>query len=545
MKYLLFSIAALAFLLRVVFLDTYPVSVSWDEAAIGYNAYSILKTGKDEYGHQFPVLFQSFNDYKLPGYVYSVALSEMVFGLGPFAVRFPSAVYGTLTVFAFFFLVRELVKSIEKPEKAHYSAYVPYLAAFMLAISPWHIQFSRGGYEANGQLFFLTLGFYFLLKAIQVPRYYYGAALVLGISFYFYYTTRILTPLLGILFLVLFYKEVCSSLRTVLISALVFIVVLLPLIPHLIGDSNTRVTTVSIFNDNNPQYPYTQELARNPDSIISKLLYNRRYGIVHQFLENYARNNSFEYLFVNGDLYPRHDIFGIGMLYVWEWPFVLLGLFVLVKLKSRIKWFFVGWLVFGAIPASLTTGAPHALRTLSTLPAFLLLTALGLWQLLEWLHKKPLWRWVGSAVVVFIACVFLVQYLFFYYDVSMRKYATDWGDGHKQLVQYISSVEDNYDEIHVSGTFFKPYIYFLFYKKYDPARYQAEMESDKKFSKYIFYPADWEDSGKSLEGRQAAAFYSPKKILFAVPYGSAITHAKFITEITSTFNKKVFTIYSL
>ena len=42
-------ILLLAFILRFYRLDTYPL-LNPDEAAIGYNAYSLLQTGKDEHG---------------------------------------------------------------------------------------------------------------------------------------------------------------------------------------------------------------------------------------------------------------------------------------------------------------------------------------------------------------------------------------------------------------------------------------------------------------------------------------------------------------
>jgi len=90
---LLFAIILIAFLLRVIKLSDIPASLSHDEVAIGYNAWSILKTGRDEYGVKFPLLFRSFDDYKLPGYVYLTAFSEFIFGLTPFAVRFPSAFF--------------------------------------------------------------------------------------------------------------------------------------------------------------------------------------------------------------------------------------------------------------------------------------------------------------------------------------------------------------------------------------------------------------------------------------------------------------------
>ena len=80
-KWILGLTFILALFLRLWRISDFPPALSWDEAAIGYNAYSILETGKDEYGESYPILFKSFNDYKLPGYIYLTTISEKLFGL--------------------------------------------------------------------------------------------------------------------------------------------------------------------------------------------------------------------------------------------------------------------------------------------------------------------------------------------------------------------------------------------------------------------------------------------------------------------------------
>ena len=102
---LLFLIVLFAAFLRFYHISSVPVSPYWDETAIAYNAYSIATTGKDEYGKSFPLLFQSFDDYKTPGNIYLTAIAVSLFGLNEFSARFTSALAGTMTVFLAFFLV--------------------------------------------------------------------------------------------------------------------------------------------------------------------------------------------------------------------------------------------------------------------------------------------------------------------------------------------------------------------------------------------------------------------------------------------------------
>ncbi|MBU1127337.1 hypothetical protein KKF11_03250, partial [Patescibacteria group bacterium] len=65
-KILLVLILLLAAALRLWGLNHYPVGLNADEAAIGYNAYSLIETGLDEHGNAWPIHFKSFGDYK-PG----------------------------------------------------------------------------------------------------------------------------------------------------------------------------------------------------------------------------------------------------------------------------------------------------------------------------------------------------------------------------------------------------------------------------------------------------------------------------------------------
>src|SRR5260221_8356949 len=129
----------LAAVLRLWQLGSIPPSPDWDEAALGYDAYSILHTGRDEYGKFLPVVLRSFDDYKPAFYAYAVIPSEILFGVNTFAVRLPSAIFGILTVLTTFFLVKELFRKNS----------LALLSSFLMAISPWSIQFSRVGFESN------------------------------------------------------------------------------------------------------------------------------------------------------------------------------------------------------------------------------------------------------------------------------------------------------------------------------------------------------------------------------------------------------------
>src|SRR5579883_2945269 len=154
-KFWLVLIFILAAMVRFIHVGDIPVSLYWDETAIGYNAYSILHTGKDEYGTLLPLLFRSFNDYKLGAYIYLTVIPVALFGLTEFSVRFWSAFIGSLSVVLMYFFTCNILAFTRISEKQH--KVIGLLAAALLAISPWAINFSRVGFEANVAVF-VTVG---------------------------------------------------------------------------------------------------------------------------------------------------------------------------------------------------------------------------------------------------------------------------------------------------------------------------------------------------------------------------------------------------
>src|SRR5260221_7234695 len=200
-KWLLIGIILLGFVLRVVDLANHPAGFTPDEASFGYDAYSILKTGKDQWGQTLPLVFKSFGDDKLPLYVYLTVPSVAVFGLNETAVRLPNAVLGTLAIVVVYFLVYELFKERK----------LALLSAFLLAISPWHIMLSRGAFEANLTTFFLPLGILLFLKGLKNSKYLVLSVIVFGFNLFTYHAARILTPLIVGFLVYIYQKELRDS----------------------------------------------------------------------------------------------------------------------------------------------------------------------------------------------------------------------------------------------------------------------------------------------------------------------------------------------
>jgi len=166
--FFLFLTVFFAAFLRFWQLGGNPPSLTWDEAAWGYNAYSLGVSGKDEFGRFLPHDFlESFGDYKPPVYAYLDILPVKIFGLTEFATRFPSALLGTLTVLITYFLTSRIFRSAEKKRHVLNPEIIGLLSAFFLAISPWHINLSRAAFEANVETFFWSWAFFCFSKACK------------------------------------------------------------------------------------------------------------------------------------------------------------------------------------------------------------------------------------------------------------------------------------------------------------------------------------------------------------------------------------------
>src|SRR3989338_1471424 len=185
-----------------------PPSLDWDETAHGYNAYSILKTGKDEYGYKSPLSFRSFDDYKPPIYTYLVVPSVAVFGLTDFAIRFPSATLGVLAVLFTYLMVYELFKN----------KVIALLSALFLAISPWHLQFSRVAFETNSATFWSVLATWAFLRGIasgELKRTLWLSlsAIAFGANLFIYHNARVFIPIFSIILFLLFKDKLLQNLK--------------------------------------------------------------------------------------------------------------------------------------------------------------------------------------------------------------------------------------------------------------------------------------------------------------------------------------------
>ena len=480
-------IVVLAAFLRFYKLSSNPPGLYWDETVFGYDAYSILKTCKDHHGKFLPLFFESFGDWKLPGYHYLLIPSIAVFGLNEFAVRFPSAFFGTLTVVLTYFLAKQLfqLKTGNRKSKARNQEIIALFAAFFLAISPWHIQFSRGGFESTVGLFFVTLGVWLFLLAInnQKTSYFIFSFLLFGLSMYTYHAYRIFTPFLVSLFLITFADKIRQSLRKILISLIVAFVFLWPLISFsFTAQGRFRAISQGAFKKSDYEtnrVDYDQN-SKRPLRFLSKYWPQSIY-IPYQAFNSYIEHFSPVFLFFKGDQTGRHSQVDMGQIYIFDGLLIIFAIFALKDVGNKSKRLIIGWLLLAPIPATIVTPVPHAYRTLQMVIPLAFLSAIGALYFFSqnrWLIPKIL-----LSVVILYSFLTYTHLLFVHYP---KKFAPDWQDGYKQMVRTVAKYQGNYQKVYVTNILQVPYIYFLFHQKYDPQKFIDEKGNRDAFDKYVF-----------------------------------------------------------
>lgn len=506
---LLLLIVLIAGLLRFWQLGKVPSSPDWDEVALGYNAYSIMQTGRDEYGKFLPIVLRSYDDYKPALYAYLAIPSISLLGLTVEAVRLPSALLGTLTIIFVYFLTKELFKKEE----------IALVSSFLLAISPWHIQFSRIAFESNAGLSFNIFAILLFLKGLKKPIWLILSSLFFGLSIYVYQSEKIFVPLLVLSLLLIFRKDFMRiSLKFISAAFFIGLLIVLPMLTYIITNKNAfdRAKGVSIFSEETPASASQKLLddIKNNDKV-GLVFDNRRFILGKEVISGYLSHFDLKWLFLNGDI-ARHHAPEMGLLYLFELPFLLTGIYLLAfgKFDRRTKIFIFSWFLIAPIPASVTSGVPHAVRTLNFLPTFQIFTSIGLLTVLSMLfldkHKLSGIE-IKYPIILFLGVFSVFNFLYYldqYFIQQNFLNAYDWQYGYEKTFAYVSKISQNYKKIVISNQppMDQSYMFVLFYLKYPPSKYQLEgqyasggFRENHKFGKFEFRPLHWDSEERAKD----------------------------------------------
>ena len=434
MKHILLVLICLLFLFtRFYKIAEIPQSVYWDEASIGYNAYSIAETGKDEWGKSFPLHFRAFGEFKLPVYIYTVAFFVKVFGLNEFSVRFPSILFSLGIVLLTYLISKKLSGS----------SWVGLFSSFFVSISPWFFIFSRTGYEATSGLMFYLLAIFLFLYIRKNYWYIFVSALGFVLSAYSYNSFRVIIPLTIPILIFLELKNLKNFPKKVvyplILSILVIFLSIIPIYKLFVYDSGA-----------------SRFLAVGGVSASS-------------FLRNYISHFSPDFLLF-GDKNLRSQQKNFGQIYMPELLLLILGLLYIIR-KQQFVSLPLALLLLGPIPAAITKESPHALRAISMVPFMAMISALGLRYIKNYFSKHYFIE--VTAIIIFL--LFFLNYFLNFITTYAESSKEAWQYGYKEIFtdQKLQSLTTN--KILISDRNGQPYIFALFYLKYDPEKFRSEV----------------------------------------------------------------------
>ncbi len=504
---------------RIYKIDQAPPSLSWDEVAVGYNAWTIANWGKDERGKVFPAYFASFLDDKHPVDIYITSFFVKLLGLSEFSIRFPSALFGILNVVVVFFLARVVFKSNS----------IGVLSSFLFAISPYDIHFSRFNHELNFTIFFFTTGLYLFFKGLEKKNSLLSISLIgFGISFLSYHSAKVVIPLTSVLLFVLYFKEL-RKLKKNLYTGLVFLFLIGLLIffnPQLLGFARAGQTLIS------------EEMAKN--TFLYGKTQNLFVGKLNLILGNYFSFFSLDYLFINGDKNPRLSSQVSGQFYLFDLPFILIGIYSLLYYKKKKSLILLFIIAIAPLAGSLSAEIPHAARAMFTLGSIQIITAFGIFKFVKFFRPKKLQ--IAVLILIILSYALLSKnYFSKYFSEYVDRFAIDWQYGMKQVVDYVRN-HPEYSEIYMTNVRSQPYIFFLLYTKKPLPEYLLEVEYNNtntrsfnlvaSFDRYHFEYWDPIESTpdndrlyiltpSQYDGLRYKSFFKIKKIVYYPDGGSA------------------------
>lgn len=467
--WILIAIFAIATFLRFYQLGSIPAGLLNDEANAGYDAYSILLTGRDQWNHFLPINnFIGFGDYQPAMFRYSSILPIYLFGLSEFSVRLMSALAGVLSVVVLYFLVKRLVNQ----EAAFFSA-------LLLAIMPWAVGLNRIGHESNLGILFLILALFFGL-AQKSNKSLYFSAFFLALTMYTYSAYILYAPLALIVILFVNYRK--NDGYGLLIKPLILFLIIISPIIFQKNSASVRFSQVGLTNNINSIgliNVLNDERGQcltffNPT--LCKITDNKATLYASTFTKNYLSHFSPNFLYISGTSTQFSILPKRGLDYLFNFLPLILGVAFLLRYgkQKRINNALLVLFLLSPFPDSLTSDGNYTRATLM-LPFLAIFDGLGVYSLLEMLKGNKIRR-LFAALVILLISFSVISFFINYTTYFKNNYSIFSQYGYKDLTKKVYAVKNNYDKIYITRHLndAKQYIYYLFYTKYNPHSYQTK-----------------------------------------------------------------------
>jgi hypothetical protein len=459
---LLFFITVISFALTVInFRVPSPPSFNADEAAFGYNAYSLLKTGKDEYGIFLPLRLKSFGDFKMPLYSYLSVPFIGLMGLNEMSARALNVFLSLLFPLVVFLLTKELFK------RNSYGI----IAAFFTATSLGLHIVSRHAHEAYLAALLTTTSLYFLVRYLKSQTVLRAVPLSLSLllMLFSYHPGRLFAGLFLIISIIYSFQQKKFK-QYFSVYFLIIAVLGIFSISDLIYKPE-RLKSLLFFNNSGIQLK-VQELKTEGGL---RYLYNPLLVGIRDITFEHLSYFSPQFLLQNGDANDRFGYKGMGLITPIEYILFFTGIYYVIKKKE--DWRYVLFFVLFASPlsASLSWSTSSLTRSLFALIPISILAGYGSVHLFEEIKKQKAGLWICILSMGLFVYFLVAQWDFYLFHYPKRLITIHaWQGGYAQINEYIKNNYDTASHFYITKDIGMPYIFTLFYLSYSPEKYQRQ-----------------------------------------------------------------------
>lgn len=477
-------------------LENSPTSLGFDEAGLGYNAYSLFLTGRDEWGYRLPLSLRSFNDYKPALYSYLAIPFIWAFDLSQATSRMPSAFWGTVSAIFTLLILKQLTK-------AKWPLVI--LAALFVCLSPWRLHFSRVALETNISASFFVITAWCLINRARNRLFKLGTILFGLLAIYSYHSARVAVPTL--IFLAILdplgrsLRRSFTDRKVIARDGLLLLAVLGLSLPIFLESGLSVMTRFNQTNLFSRFYPFTPTEILNGSNPWLSLTNHPLYYLGGQLfgrLAAYLSPLNLTMTFYPWVVKSAMVIIDNGMLGFLGAIFFIIGIFgVLPRFtkEPNVRVLFY-WLLAGALPAALTWEWFHPFRSLNLFPALDIIAALGLLSILARVSSlKSIFprATLLTCVLVFASISVLFNWL---NEINYSPWENN-GEfqpgGFKEGSAVLAPLIDRYPVIYIDTPQAQSYIFFALYGKFDPAIIQ---ETDRQYRLADGFPSHVFDFGK-------------------------------------------------
>lgn len=461
-----------------------PEGFQVDEVAFGYNAYSLMQTGRDEFGELLPITLRSFDDYKAAFYSYTAIPFIALFGLNEASVRLPSFVFGIGFIILAFVITFQLSKN-----KA-----LSFIVMTLCGIAPTLIFLHRAQSDPVVSVFFVALGLSFYLHWAEKKK---NILLILGtfswiISMISYQSPRVFIPLFAIV-LFLFLKDKID--KKMSLQAVAMFLILVSFVGYLTFSGGARYKQTSLFTTPDTRLLLEESIRESGiqkvDPTLTRIVHNKVVYFGMGLAGNYLNHLQLKFLFFQTDSPVREVVERTGYLYLFELPFFFFGIIQIFRRRLRWGYFAVGWLLVTPLALSpFIYESPNIHRFLLAFLSLELIVGIGVYEFFFGLKNKKI---LFNLAIILVPLIFMGSLFYFMYQLFVHQPVHQpWTRNHpyKEMVLEVKKIESEYDKIVMTSSESNTYIFYLFFNQYDPKKYQESgskgNETYSTLGKYIF-----------------------------------------------------------